>query len=196
MHGMINRAIQCFARARYGDDLWQQVRIAAQAPPEGFEALLTYDDAVTERVLREMTQRLRRTRGEFLEDLGLWLVASPETEAVRRMLRFGGTRFSDFLLSLESVPDRARLALPDLSLPRLVLVDHGPGTFRLHYSWHKHGFSDVLVGMLRAMADDYGALALIERDEPEQDGRAVIGVSLLDSAFAGGRSFDLVRIAR
>ncbi len=47
-----------------------------------------------------------------------------------------------------------------------------------------------MVGVLRAMADDYGALALLDyrgrKDEVE-----TISVELLDMRFAEGRHFEL-----
>jgi hypothetical protein len=46
----------------------------------------------------------------------------------------------------------------------------------------------VLVGILTAMADDYGTLCLIE---VEDDNR--ISVRILDSTHAEGRRFDLAR---
>lgn len=195
MHGMINKAIQTFATTTYGEDTCAAALAAAGAGEQGFEALLHYDDALTERFLDALTVRLGKDRAAFLEDLGLFLVADPATESVRRLLRFGGAGFAAFLHSLETLDGRAQLALPDLVLPRLTLDEYPPGSFTLRYHWAHHGFSDVLVGLLRAMADDYGALALIERVGPEIDGRAQIGISLLDTSFADGRSFDLARAA-
>ena len=45
MHGLINRAIQCFLRDTYGADLWAQVAEASEIGVEGFEAMLDYPDA-------------------------------------------------------------------------------------------------------------------------------------------------------
>lgn len=188
---MINKAIQTFAAATYGDDLCQQALVACGVGEQGFEALLHYDDAQTQGFLDVLTDSLGKDRGAFLEDMGLFLVANPATESVRRLLRFGGAGFGEFISSLETLDGRARLALPDLVLPRIAVTETAPGMFTLAYQWVHHGFSDVLVGLLRAMADDYGALALIERDGPEIGGRAQIGVSLLDTSFANGRGFDL-----
>ncbi len=74
------------------------------------------------------------------------------------MLRFGGVTFVDFLHSLEDLPDRGRLALPDLDLPELHITDHGPDFFTLKCRAELTGAGHVMVGLLRAMADDYGAL--------------------------------------
>ena len=53
--------------------------------------------------------------------------------------------------------------------------------------------AEVRAGLLRAMADDYGALAVLEAlgDGPG-GGEEVVGIHLLESRFAEGRRFDLV----
>jgi hypothetical protein len=51
----------------------------------------------------------------------------------------------------------------------------------------------VARGLLRAMADDYGALAVIEGEDGAGDGAAVLTIRLLDTAFAEGRAFTLGR---
>ena len=50
----------------------------------------------------------------------------------------------------------------------------------------------VLAGILRAMADDYGALALIDCSAP-QGGEEMVMIELLDNAYSVGRSFELTR---
>jgi hypothetical protein len=126
----------------------------------------------------------------LLEDLGTYLVASPTTEAIRRLMRFAGATFEEFLHSVEDLPDRARLAVPDLVLPPIDLTEDQPGVFRLTIGPGLPGFATVLAGMLRTMADDYGALAVVESSAPDGD-RTEVRVVLLDHAFAEGRRFDL-----
>ena len=195
MHGLINRSIQCFLRDTYGHGLWLAVARRAGVGPEGFEAMLTYDNAVTEAVLAAVAAELARPRETVLEDLGTYLVSHPNVEGLRRLLRFGGAGFVDFLHSLEDLPDRTRLALPDLDMPGLDLEDQGKGRFRLLCRGMIPGVGHVAVGLLRAMADDYGALVLLEHDG-DAAGAEVISIELLDGAYAAGRRFDLAVRAR
>ena len=120
MHGLINRSIQCFLRDTYGDRIWVEVSDAAGLRFDGFEAMLTYEDALTGAVLSAAAQRLGRPRDGVLEDLGTYLVSHPNLEALRRLLRFGGVNFVDFLNSLEDLPEHGRLGLPDLELLHLL----------------------------------------------------------------------------
>ncbi|SNX68993.1 heme-NO-binding protein [Cereibacter ovatus] len=190
MHGLVNRAIQCFLRDTYGADLWADVARDARLGFDSFEAMLTYDLSQTEAVIRAACFRLVKPRDALLEDLGTYLVSHPTTEPLRRLLRFGGVTFTDFLYSLDDLPDRARLALPELDLPELQLVGLGPHRFRLVCASPMEGMGHVAVGLLRAMADDYGVLVLLDHRGHRREGE-VVSIALLDSAFAAGRPFDL-----
>jgi hypothetical protein len=111
MHGLINRAVECFVRDAYGDDRWAEVARAAALDFDGFEAMLSYDGAITRQVLDGITKSLGKPHDDVLEDIGTYLVSHPNTEVLRRLLRFGGVDFVDFLHSLDELPERARLAV-------------------------------------------------------------------------------------
>ncbi|OOY03913.1 hypothetical protein BMI86_15175 [Thioclava sp. DLFJ5-1] len=199
MLGLINRSIETFLTDTHGAALCARVRRRADLPGESYEPLLQYDDAQTLRLIDAACDELGRARSEFLEDLGAHLCSR---EAVRRLLRYGGCDYRGFLNSLNELNDRARMALPDLKLPNLHLVATQPGQFRLRVAADLPGWGAVLAGILRAMADDYGSLALIEvpprfaggdlRD-PDPMGETVT-IQLLDATHAEARQFALARM--
>ena len=190
MHGLIIRAIQGFLRDTYGEAVWDSVAQGAQISPEGFEAMMHYDITQTDALLQQAAHILDRSRDTILEDIGTWLVSSHSGQPLRRLLRFGGVSFTDFLHSLEDLPGRARLALPALRLPTLDLQEPQPGVYDL--TCHgMPGFGHVLVGVLRGMADDYGALVLMDHADLTGQ-RETVRIHLLAADFAEGRRFDLV----
>ncbi|MFL4470623.1 heme NO-binding domain-containing protein [Tateyamaria armeniaca] len=190
MHGLINRAIQRFVVDSYGTETWVEAARIADLGFVEFESMLTYDDEVTPAVLNAVSFVLNRDRDEVMEDIGTYLVSHPNVEALRRLLRFGGVNFVEFLHSLDDLPDRARLAVSDLKLPRIELQDHAPGHFSLICQSSLDGYGHVMMGVLRAMADDYGVLAVLEH-AGSGDGVETISISLIETEFAEGRSFDL-----
>jgi hypothetical protein len=193
MNGLINRAIECFVRDGYGDAAWAAVAAELGIDETATEPLMPCDREVTVRLVAALAARLGREAEDLLEDLGTYLVSQPRTEAIRRLLRFGGVDFAEFLESLEDLPDRARLAMSDLDLPAIALHVQGAGTFRVEIGRAEAAglrFGPVLLGLLRAMADDYGALVMLEHRGGD-GAREIIEVRLLDAAFADGRAFDL-----
>lgn len=190
MHGLVNRAIQCFVRDTYGGAAWEHLARRADAPVAGFEAMFVYDDAVTERMLCAAEDLLGRERAIILEDLGTYLVSHPNVDSLRRLLRFGGDTFPDFLESVDDLPSRAALAVPDLDLPEFDVLHGEDGVVRVLCRSHRAGFGHVLVGMMRTLADDYGALVLLEHEGRKGDDEW-ISVSVLSAEYAQGRPFQL-----
>ncbi|NOX40106.1 MAG: heme NO-binding protein [Alphaproteobacteria bacterium] len=193
MHGLVNRSIQCFIRDTYGVEIWEEICREADLGFNNFESLLMYDVSLTDAVLSVAGKLIGRCREGLLEDMGTYLVSNPDLDALRRLLRFGGENFEEFLHSLDDLHDRVKLALPDLDIPVLELKERTAHTYSLSYRWKNRGFGALVLGILRAMADDYGALVLLEHSTM-RDGLGEldqISISLLDGAFAQGRGFDL-----
>ncbi|RXV62727.1 heme NO-binding protein [Roseovarius sp. A46] len=193
MNGLINRAIACFVRDSYGVPVWEEVMARLGIDESAFEPLMPCEPGVTARLVEAVAARFSRSSADLLEDLGTYLVAQPRSEAIRRLLRFGGVDFAEFLESLEDLPDRARLAMSELDLPAISLYMQGAGVFLVEMARADGAglrFGPVLLGMLRAMADDYGALVLLDYRGCDAT-REIIEVHLLDAAFADGRDFDL-----
>ncbi|SFR41851.1 heme NO-binding domain-containing protein [Litoreibacter janthinus] len=194
MYGLVHRALQCFAQDTYGDAVWLQVAEDAGIPVHVFEAMLCYPDNYLDDVLNALSHALGKSPDQVAEDVGAYLVTHSRMEPVRRLLRFGGATFEDFVLSLDDLHDRVKLALPDLVLPKLEVVAHSKSSFCVHVDFDRSGFGAVLLGILRAMGDDYGALVVLELFQQGQGGRGVerVTVELFEADFAAGRGFGLV----
>jgi len=191
MHGLINRSLECFLNDTYGTEVWQDVVKAADLGFEKFESMLEYDDALTYAVLEAAAVRLTKSTDTLLMDMGTYLVSSPNVKSLRRLLRFGGETFGEFLHSLDDLQDRARLAVPELDLPKLSLLGcPDSGSFKLVCKGPHKGFGWVMVGLLQALADDYGALVLLEH-QGGGDGFEEISIALIESSYTDGRDFSL-----
>lgn len=190
MLGLINRSLQFFLSDTYGMPLWETVAKEAGIGISGFESMLSYEDKVTDRVLDIASATLRRPRESLMEDLGTYLVSHESLGTVRRLLRFSGVNFYDFLNSVEELPERGRLVLPELELPDMNLTDLGGGHFRLRCVSPLVGAGHIVMGLLRAMADDYGALVLLEHQGTDR-GAEVISVQIADQSLYEARPFSL-----
>ncbi|MEL7100851.1 MAG: heme NO-binding domain-containing protein [Pseudomonadota bacterium] len=190
MHGLVNKAVELFVIDSYGGDKWEAVVRSADAPVATFEPMMLYDDAITDALIAAAATVTGHTRPDILEDLGTYLVSHPNMETIRRLLRFGGVTLVEFLHSLDDLPDRVRMAMPDLELPRIELREWSTSEFALICVSEVDGFGHVMIGILRALADDYGALALLDHQ-----GRAghveTVAITLIETDFAEGRAFEL-----
>lgn len=155
---MINSSLESFLRTTYGDAFWQDILRTAHIEQRDFLTISGTTQQTTRRVVFAAARRLDKSPGETLEDLGAWLV---RLEPIRRLLRFSGTDFAEFVRSLDELPGRARMILPDLPLQDLSVDQQGPQDYRIKAQGLPMGWIWALAGILRGMADDYGALALI-----------------------------------
>lgn len=190
MHGLINRSIQLFVSETFGHVVWQNVTRKAGLDFTEFESMLKYHHSCTATLLNATAEIVARPREELMEDVGTFIVSNRGFEAVRRLLRFGGIDFVDFLHSLDDLHDRVRLAIPDLMLPPIEVRHPTESCFVLRCQSPLDGYGHVLMGVLRAMADDYGALALLEH-LGESAGSEVVSIRLVETEFTEGRHFDL-----
>ena len=190
MHGMINRLLQSFVQNSYGQETWEQVVDRSGVGVQEFEAMLSYEDGTTEKLIAAVAEVLEKEPESVLEDIGTYVVSDPKLRATRRLLRFGGADFIEFLHSLDDLRDRTRLAMPDLEVPDLRLEQLSSSRFQVLCKGPIEQAGFFLVGVLRAMADDYGALAVLAHNG-ERGGRELVEVELLDSRFSEGRQFDL-----
>ena len=193
MHGLIARTLQCFLQDTYGQIAWQEIATMGGLDSQDFEAMLDYDTGSVQNVLSAAERYLQKPRDVILEDIGTYLITHPNNEGLRRLMRYGGVDFIDFLHSLEDLPGRARLAVADFDLPEIELRDCNAGQFLLHSGCGQSGmpgFGHVLVGVLRAMADDYGALVILDH-QGRRDGSEIVDITVIETDFAQGREFDL-----
>ena len=190
MHALMLRSLQGYVRDTFGAAAWAAVVREAALKCETFEPMLRYDPRLADEVAAGVARVLDRPVEAVWEDTGTYLITNPAHQGVRRLLRFGGVGFADFLHSLEEMPGRARLAWPGLTMPELSLRELGPDRFQLACHYPVRGAARVFVGILTAMADEYGALCVIEAEEGGETGH-LISIQVLDSADSQAQSFDL-----
>ncbi len=190
MHGMINRAFQGFLVDTYGRDTWDEVRSVAQLRFPDFEAMLRYEDKVTLDCFKAATDVLHKHPNALLEDLGTFLITHEPYAPLKRLLRFGGSTLSEFILSLDELADRGRMAMPDIEMPEIEVTQGAEASFRIKAEWALPGVGPILLGALRAMADDYGALATLSLDGFD-GARECIRIDVFDMAHSEGNAFVL-----
>lgn len=193
MHGLIFRTLEAFISETFGPASWERAVALSDIPVTSFEAMMQYDAAYFPKVLAGCAEVLDRPQSVILEDVGAYLITHQNHASVRRLMRFGGTTFSELLHSLDELPGRTRLAVSGLDLPQVQVHEPMPKTFMICCRGNLIGFGHVLVGLLRAMADDYGTLAVLDH-LGNRDGAELIEVTVVQAAFADDRGFSLASV--
>lgn len=156
MYGLVNHGIQCFVTRHHGAETWREVCAAAGLKEARFEAGLSYDDAITHRLVAAISDRLGSDAGAVLELFGAYWPSYARTTAIGRLFDFGGSTFVEFLDSLDEMHDRMTMSLPDLRPPSFEVELREERRFILHYRSERDGLAPMVVGMLHGLARDYG----------------------------------------
>ena len=194
MLGLTVTALQHFTLDTYGHEAWRHAVKAVLGDFQKFEALLVYDDDVVFALIKELAESNNRIRKDFEEDIGNYLVSSKNMKSLRRLLRFGGATFEDFVMSLDDLNERVDLALSELNLPIVQSRQQDAGSYLLRVEDQWSGFENVIVGILRALADDYGVLVLVDV-VGHSKGSDEIKVEIIERNFAKGAEFELIERA-
>lgn len=175
MHRLVQRAIEEFIIATYGSDVWTKVAAGSR------HRITSNDETHGQKVMHAASGELGKPYVEMWEDLGAWLA---RLEPMRRLLRFSGRDFKDFLQNIVDLPDYTRMVVPDLKMPGMTVVTEDE-VLRILVRRRDPEWIHAIAGVVRVMADDYGALGLIW---VEPDG---IAVQVSDDSFAEARDFHL-----
>lgn len=194
MHGLIFRTVEAFVSDSFGPEAWAKAVACSDLEVASFEAMLQYDTAHFPKLLNGCACALNRPQSVILEDIGAYLITHQNHASVRRLMRFGGDTFPELLRSLDDLPGRTRLAVSGLDLPQVQVRETIPHHFMISCRGEPQGFGHVLVGLLRAMADDYGTLAVLDH-QGDRNGSEVIDVRVIETSFAEDRGFTLATAA-
>lgn len=191
MHGLLNRAIECFVRDTYGDATWAETALSCGLSGHTPEPMLPVRPDLTDALVDAACRQLGKARHDLLEDLGIYLVRHDRYEGLRRLLRFSGRTFGEFILSLDELADRVRLVLPGTDFFSLNVQSYPGRRFEVNSVSAYAGFPRILFGALRAMADDYGVLATMDISDTGASGHARLLVTVHAPDFTSGRGFSL-----
>ncbi|MGV6840405.1 MAG: heme NO-binding domain-containing protein [Planktomarina sp.] len=198
MHALVFKGIRGFFVALHGHTVWAKIMQDNAISDEDIDLdrLAALDLAWA--VLKTGADAVGQSLPQTLEAFGLYLTSHPNTYAVRRLMRFSGADFIEFLYALPDLAPRAAMAVPDLALPRIDVADI-PGGVEVAVRDDVPGFEHILAGIIGGMADDYGALIHIEQTicqaNPDRPEYSYWSVLVIDEFHTSGRSFSLLKDA-
>lgn len=185
MLGLINCLIQCFLRDSFGPLIWHQVAFQARLGFDDFEPMLSYDDEMTERLVSRPPPQFCSAPAKLF-----WRIWAPiwcRTRMSRRCAGccgLAGWDLSIFFTRLRTCL-RGGVWRCRLELPLLEVCDLGQDDYLLRCAPMVQGVGHVMVGLLRAMADDYGALVLLEHGGDMTGDEVCVGADFGSASHCG-----------
>lgn len=158
MNWLVRHSIESYIRQNHGRQFLDSAHSAMEADCH-FSSFSARDGIA---LISKAAHLLGKPETEIFGDFGEWIA---RIEPVRNALRVMGRDFSEFLTNLGMLPDCVSLVLSEAAIPQLRVHGAGGKAVSVELPPGRDGWSDLLAGMLRVMAKDYGADAGIVAGE-------------------------------
>ena len=156
MYGMINQAIRELVCHQAGEGAWIDICRETGIDPEGFEALSTYPDAITYKLVGAAARKLHTSQEDLLKSFGRhWILYTGE-HGYGEVMRMFGKDFRSCLSNLNRMHGHMGAMMPQLKPPRFTVTDDSPDRITVHYYSEREGLGPMVVGLLEGLAEKYG----------------------------------------
>ncbi|MEM9717448.1 MAG: diguanylate cyclase [Pseudomonadota bacterium] len=161
--GLINRGLKGFVETYHDAETWRKLVSGQSAIPEDFEALADYPLEVTVRLVAEISTLRDASEADVYEDLGTFLVSTHWDARLRLVFMSCADDFVKFLQRLDVVWVALNAVDAAFPLNSWEISSTRAGAFRLSGPTLFPGFPSLCVGMLRSLADEFGAYVIIDQ---------------------------------
>ncbi len=151
MYGLVNRAIEQMVRSEHGDETWQRIKERAGVTVEVFISMDSYPDATSYALVGAASEILGQPADALLEAFGEYWTLYTAEQGYGDLFRKGGTSFPSFMQNLHSLHTNVGHLFPHLQPPSFWCTDVTSTSMRLHYQSTRHGFTPMVVGLVRGL---------------------------------------------
>lgn len=153
MYGMVNKGLQAYVIAAYGEERWAALRLAGGAEPSAFVSMKPYADSVTYGLVGAVPEVLGVSAGAFLLELGRFWIGFVRERGYEDLLYLTGGDLLSALEGMDGLHARIQATFPELVPPSLRLERSAPP--RLHYRSERPGLTPFVEGLVLGLADFY-----------------------------------------
>lgn len=169
MYGIVNKSIEDLVTANFGEDKWNLIKERSAIDIDFFISNEPYDDEVTFKLARAVSEEMNMSVGEVMIAFGEWWVIKTTSEKYPGLMNSGGANLKDFLINLPNFHNRIMLIYPKLTPPEFKVTEITEQGLHLHYFSRREGLQEFVRGLLQGLSKMYATpitLQLLQtRDE-------------------------------
>jgi len=170
MHGLVNQGIHDLAVQLGGEQLWADIRAAADVDLENFIGMDNYSDDVTYRLVRGASSVLRITESEVLQAFGKHWILYTARRGYGPIFDTMGETLPEFLANLDAMHARLSLSMPELRPPSFVCEQCTDQRLRLEYWSDRPGLAPMVLGLLGGLGELFDVTLSVTHSIKQSDG--------------------------
>jgi hypothetical protein len=170
MHGLVNQGIHDLAVQLGGEQLWADIRAAADVDLENFIGMDNYSDDVTYRLVRGASSVLGITESEVLQAFGKHWILYTARRGYGPIFDTMGETLPEFLANLDAMHARLSLSMPELRPPSFVCEQRNDHRLRLEYWSDRPGLAPMVLGLLGGLGELFDVTLSVTHSIKQSDG--------------------------
>ena len=170
MHGLVNQGIHDLAVQLGGEQLWADIRAAADVDVANFIGMDNYADDVTYRLVRGASSVLGISESEVLQAFGKHWILYTGRRGYGPMFDTMGATLPEFLGNLDAMHARLSLSIPGLRPPSFVCEPCNDQQLRLEYWSHRPGLAPMVLGLLTGLGELFELTLSVSHSVKQSDG--------------------------
>ncbi|MDA0803127.1 MAG: heme NO-binding domain-containing protein [Planctomycetota bacterium] len=161
MYGMVNQALEALVRDKFGDGVWESVKLKAGVHEVAFVTMHEYSDEVTYKLAGALSDETGVPVPELLHAFGIYWVSFADRGPWGKLMRESGQSTYELMAALDAMHARIAMSFPALKPPSFRVRPATAGTgepsgaMLLEYRSHRPGLAPFVVGLLEGMGQLY-----------------------------------------
>ncbi|MEW6743057.1 MAG: heme NO-binding domain-containing protein [Planctomycetota bacterium] len=147
MKGVINKGIQELVEARFGEDVWREVRERAECEEPFFAVGKDYPDEMTLALVEALAEVAKLPPEVLLVEFGKFWVPHTGLHSYPTFYKLAGSSPREFLLNMDRVHRQATRTLPGSKPPHFTYEERDDGRLLMHYHSSRN-LCKVLQGLI------------------------------------------------
>lgn len=170
MLGLINRGLRAFVIKFHGRSHWQELVATQPEVPSDFEVLMDYPLSMTELLISEISELRGTSQRDVMEDLGTFALTSFWDARLRDLLLSCGRDFDQFMQNLTDLLIGFSRVEQSCDIERIEVIEKIESHYEVRFRGSTGMASYLVLGLFRALADQYGALVTCSHRNVLSDG--------------------------
>ncbi|CAF3149719.1 unnamed protein product [Rotaria socialis] len=172
MYGLLLQAAIEIIRAKYGQEIWEQIRNTLNIETNSFSVFQQYGETLFMRVTRNLSEIRNEPVCDLMNVFGTEFVSYISNYGYDRVLRILGHNMRDFLNGLDNLHEYMRYTYPRMRPPSFYVEKESAHGLTLHYRSRRRGYVHYVIGQImevgRRFYDTKVQIEIIsEQDETE-----------------------------
>ncbi len=163
MYGLVNKAINDLIVDKFGEEVWQEIKTAADVDIEMFTSMKSYDDEITYQLATAASEILELPIEEVLIELGKYWVKFTAKQGYGDMLAMAGNNFPEFLKNLNALHIRVGMTYSNLKPPSFNCEEIDSNNLVLRYFSHRKALGPLVIGLIYGLGEKFNEEIVIKQ---------------------------------